>query len=209
MILRGHADLYRPAGRRDGRQHDRRRGPGRQSGGDLRHPLLDQLAGLEFVKALLEDQLDRRQLRYRLGPHVLETLDSIEGLLQRYGDQLLHVGGRQAEAGGLDHHARRRELGKRVNPCRGQRGNAEHHQQRTDGNDQEAVVQARADDPPHQGLTRLGLKRLGHHSSPLIPASAPTNSGAPTTTTWVPTGGPLLSWTVFPVIELISMGTRT
>ena len=39
---------------------------------------------------------------------------------------------------------------------------------------------------------RRGCKRLGHHSSPLIPASAPTSSGAPTTTTGVPTGGPLL-----------------
>ena len=61
-----------------------------------------------------------------------------------------------------------------------------------------AVVETCADDPSHEGFTRLGLerlslRRLGHHSSPLIPASAPTSSGAPTTTTWVPTGGPLLS----------------
>ena len=98
--------------------------------------------------------------------------------------------------------------GKGIDPRRWERGNAEDHQQGTNGDDEEAVVQAGPNDPAHQGLARLGLKRLGHHSSPLIPASAPTNSGAPTTTTWVPTGGPLLSWTVWPVIELITMGTR-
>src|SRR4029453_11218452 len=132
----------------------------------------------------------------------------IQSLLQRHGDQLLHVGGGKTEARGLNDDARRRELGKCVDPGRGQCGNAEHHQQSADGDDQEAVVQARTDNPPHQGLARLSLIRLSHPSSPLIPASAPTSSGAPTTTTWVPTGGPLLSSTVLPVIEAMSIGTR-
>src|SRR4029453_13969377 len=120
-----------------------------------------------------------------------QTGHPVEELLQGHGDQLLHVGGRQTKASRLDDHAGRREFGEGIDPGRGKDGNTEGQQQCTDGNDQEAVVQARPDDPPHQGLTRLAP-----HSSLLIPASAPTSSGAPTTTTWVPTGGPLLSWTV-------------
>ena len=61
-------------------------------------PLLDELAGLEQVGARLEDQLDRRELGHRLRAQIVEPGDAVERLLERDGDELLDLGGRQPEA---------------------------------------------------------------------------------------------------------------
>ena len=60
------------------------RGPGGQRGADRGHALRDQLACLQQVDVGVEDQLDRRQLRHRLGAQVVQAVDAVEGLLERH-----------------------------------------------------------------------------------------------------------------------------
>ena len=91
VVLRRHAYLHDPARRRHWGEHDGGRRPGRQQRLDRREAFLYELPRLPLVRALVEDQLDRRQLRHRLRPHVLQTLDSVQGLLERNRDERLHV----------------------------------------------------------------------------------------------------------------------
>jgi transposase len=51
--------------------------------GDGSDPFFDELPGVEQVRAGLEDQLDLRQLRYRLGPEHVELGHPVERLLER------------------------------------------------------------------------------------------------------------------------------
>ena len=162
-------------------------------GDDRRDALLHQLARPEQVGARLEQQLDRGQLRNRLGPHVVQALDAVQPGLERHGDELLDVGGGQAHAGGLDDHPGRGELGEDVDVHLRQRGDAQDHQADGGRDDQVPELQARADDRPHQGPPGLGWhrrrppRRFGSvHSSPLMLYSVPSSSAAPTVTTGVP-----------------------
>ena len=59
-------------------------------------------------------ELDRRQLRHRLGADDVEPRDAVERLLEGDGDQLFHFVRGQPEAERLDLDARRRKLGKGV-----------------------------------------------------------------------------------------------
>ena len=133
----------------------------------------------------------------------VQTLDPVERLLERHGHQGLDVGGRQSEARGLDDDPGRCELREDVDARGRQVDDADPHHEGAERHHQEPVRQARRHHPPHERPARGG-----HHSSPLIPASAPTSSDAPTMTTSVPAGGPEEQITVSPSIEVIVSGTR-
>ena len=67
----------------------------------------------EDVGAALEEHRDRRQARHRVRADRLDALDAVEQvLLERNGDQLLDLGGRQAERLGLDLDVGLRVLGR-------------------------------------------------------------------------------------------------
>ena len=69
----------------------------------LGQPLGDDLARLEDVGARLEDQHDRGEPGDRLGADLVEERDAVEQVrLERDGDELLDLFGRQAERLGLD-----------------------------------------------------------------------------------------------------------
>ena len=104
--------------------------------------LWHQLPGTDFVGAGLEEQLDRRQVGNRLGAHDVKPRHPVERLLQRNADQGLHFLRRKSEAGGLNLHAWRRELGKDIHRHVAQLGDRVEHQRRRDRNHQESKPQA-------------------------------------------------------------------
>ena len=155
------------------------------------------------------------KLGHRLGPQVVQALDAVQRHLDRHGDQLLDVGGGQADARRLDQHPRRGELGEHVHVHVRQDRDAQCDHADRRGDDQVAEPQAGADDPAHQGpwLGRVwpgvaGL-RPALHSSPLMLYSVPSSSGAPTVTTAAPGAGPAASTAVLPWIAPTVIRWRT
>ncbi len=93
-----------------------------------REPLLDELAGLEHVGAVLEVEEDRRQLRDRLGLDLGHARHALERVLERNRHERLHLRRRQPEALGLDLDGDRRELREHVDLLVAERLHAEEHQ---------------------------------------------------------------------------------
>ena len=151
-LVRGEPDLQDPARRGQRRHHERRAGPARQGGGDLGQPLGDQLPGAQLVGAPAEDQHDRGQLGDRLGAHVLQAFDPVELVLDRHGDQLLHLVGGVADRDRLDLHPGRRELGEHVHLGVRDPNEAEGHHGRGGEQHDPAEGEAAGDDPAHHGL---------------------------------------------------------
>ena len=139
----------------------------------------------ELVGAGLEQHLDRRQVGKALGAHDVETIDAVERLLQRNGDEGLDFLCGETQAGGLNLDARRRELGKDVHRHAAELRHAEQHHRRGDRQHDEAKFQACSDNPTYHGWS---TPPRGHSSSNSF--SDPYNSAAPTVTTRVPVDGP-------------------
>ena len=194
--LRRHADLHHPTGGGDRRDDDRWSRPGRQRREYARETFLDQLPCPHDVRAGLEQQLDRREIRDRLGAHQVQPVQAVEGLLQRHGDEAFDLLGGEPEAGRLDFHPRRRELRERVDRRLGKLGDAEYHHRGGSGQHDEPEPQARANDRPH------------HHSSSNS-SSLPYSSAAPTVTTVSPTFGPVDSTARSPVTDSTVTRART
>ncbi len=204
MVVRRHADLYGTRSGRSRGQHHRRGRPGWQAWRYRRQPLLDELAGPEQIGSGLEEQLDLRQLLHRLGAQVVQVRETIHGSLEGHGNELLDVRGRQAQAGGLDEHPRRGELGEHIDLLVRERSDAQQHHARGRGDDKITELQAGTDDPAHQRPWLV----LAHYS-PLMSYSAPSSWVAPTVTTGVPTAGPLARIAVLPSMARTVMLCRT
>ena len=119
------------------------------------HALLYQQPRVHEVGPGLEDEDHVGQVRHGPGAHDVESLDAVQGLLHRHGDQLLDVRRGHAEAEHLDLHPRRRELGVDVDRRAAELRHAEHDQQRRPENHEVAQLQARLDDPTHHGRSSL------------------------------------------------------
>ena len=119
--LRRQADLHDAAGRRQRLDHDRRAPPRSASVGVTAaiRSCTSCRASSRSVPGLKISTIDDRS-RDRLRAHRRRARDAVQRLLQRDGDQLLDLGGRQPEARRLNLDPRRRELGERRRPaCRG------------------------------------------------------------------------------------------
>jgi hypothetical protein len=146
----GEPDHQDPAGRRQRLEHAGRLGHVRDPAGGLDQALLHQLPGLQHVGPRLEDQLDPRQPGERLGAELVEERDPVEQvLLERDGDQLLHLFRREPERLGLDVDQWRVELRKHVHRRVAELGDAKQHQPGGDRQHQKAQPQARRNDPAH------------------------------------------------------------
>ena len=165
--LRREAD-HQHAARRGERLQQRRRPGDVRERVRLGQALLDELAGAVDVGARLEDEHDRRQAGQRLGADDLHALDAVEQVrLERNGDQLLDLVGRQAERLGLDLHVGRRELRQHVDRRVAQLHDAYDHHAHRHADDQQPETQARS------GRLRgssLRPPRLGHHRDRLARA---------------------------------------
>ncbi len=135
-LVRRNADHHEAAGGRQRLQNHRRRGHVRQR---IRQgqAFLDHLAGFHDVGAALESEHDRRQPGHRLGADRFQPRHAAQQLFQIERDQAGHLICGQADCFGLNHHYRRRELGKDVDrhllqldgPEYGQRGSHAQHQE--------------------------------------------------------------------------------
>ena len=84
-----------------------------------RHALRDQLARLSAGRCRLEEQLDRGQLGHRLRAHRRRARHAVQRLLERHGDQRLHL--RRSTARGRwsgSPRAAARTPGRRPRACR-------------------------------------------------------------------------------------------
>ena len=155
-----------------GAAHDgqRRRGRG--------EALLDELAGLEHVGAVLEVQEDRRELRHRLRLDLGHPGHALERVLERDGDERFDLRRRQAETLGLDLDRDRRELREHVDLLMAERLHAEEHQRDRARDHEVAEAQAQVDDraastqPPAAAsvtgarLTSAPAPRSGRRTAP-------------------------------------------
>jgi hypothetical protein len=117
----------------------------------LRELLLHELARLGDVGALLEEQDDRREARHRLRAQDGGALHAVEEVgLQRHGDQLLDLLGRQPERLGLDLDVGWCELGQDVDRRVTQLHETGRHHGHGGAEDQQPEAQRRRDDPAHQ-----------------------------------------------------------
>ena len=115
-VLRLEADHQDAARRGEGLEHLRRRRDVRQRG-DPSELLLHQRASVEEVRPPVEDQVDPRDPWGRVGSDRVDSLDPVqEEVLHGNRDQVLHLGGREPEALGLDLHGRRAHLRHDVDP---------------------------------------------------------------------------------------------
>ncbi len=130
-------------------------GPGRQGRRHSRQALLDQLAGQQQVGSPLEDQVDDREGSDRLRAHDVEALDAIEGVLERNGDELLNLGGRQPKRRYLDLDARRSKFGEDIDRRVLQLPRAKIHQGNRSRDDEKAELDAFLDDEAHHGGAAL------------------------------------------------------
>ena len=76
--------------------------------------LHDELAGEVDVGAIFEGDGDLREPELRDGTHLLEAGQPGDGLLDREGDLLLDLEGRERRRGGVDLDLDRRRVGKRI-----------------------------------------------------------------------------------------------
>ena len=86
--------------------------------------------------------LDLRVLRHRLRAHDVEIGNAVERLLQGHGDELLDLGGGEADRGGLDLDLGRRELGEDVDLRLRELDGADDQQGHGEGDDDEPELQA-------------------------------------------------------------------
>ncbi len=117
---------------------------------------------MEEVGAAVEEQHDRREGRNRLRANGVELRQPLERLLERHGDERLHLLGGEPEAVGLDLDLGLRELREDVNRRVPKNPAAEDHHPDAQGDDDVTELQADRDDPAHQW-----------------PLSAPTPDSAP------------------------------
>jgi hypothetical protein len=111
---RRYADLHRPTGRRQWRQHHRRTRGGGQPCLHLCHPLLYELAGADYIGAAIEQDRYRRQTEHGLGPQRHQIGDAVDRRFDRHGNQAFHLFGRKTRRFGLNLDHRRCELGKYI-----------------------------------------------------------------------------------------------
>ena len=136
-------------------------------GVDALDALLDELARMHQIGVGLEDQLDLRELRDGIRAQDVDGREAGQRLLERNGHERLDVAGGQAEGGGLDLDARRRELREDVDGRGAQLLHPEEHRPRRDRDDDEPVAQAGRDDPAKHGqaptvrLLRVADAELG------------------------------------------------
>ena len=212
--LRGERDLHHATGRRDDRIQRRGRGPARQRRRRGRQSLLHELAGLEDVGAVREVEEDGRQLGDRFGADLIDAGDALERVLERDRDQLLDLGGREAQALRLDLDADRCELREHIDLLVAERPHSEQHQRRRGRHHQVAVAQARADEEAHgsgadpqHGAAGMSGRALRHQVCSRTPVWTPYSSSAPTVTTRAPTAGPRSRYTESPEIWATDTGT--
>ena len=157
---------------------------------DPGQPLLDELTRLHQVRALSEDQHDRRQAEHRLRSDGRDLGHAGERALDRHADERLDLECRQPGRLGLHFNQRRRELGKTSNGTeRMARAPA------TDGDDRQhadddRVAQRQRDQPAQHRATcprRTRCRRAPprRRSRWSCPRSSPR-----TTITLVPAGPP-------------------
>ena len=120
----------------------------------------DDLARPDRVGPRFEGQDDRREARNRLGLDRLQPCDAVEEVrLQRNGDELLDILGRQAERLGLDLDVGGRDLGQRVNRGDRKRHRAEDDQPAGDTQDQQPESHAQRHDGSHQRCPSILIGR--------------------------------------------------
>ena len=149
VLFRRDPDLHRPAGRRQGLEHDRRAGREGQGTDRQLETLLHQLPGMQDIGSHLEDEADRRQTDHRLGTQDVELRRAPELLLHRPRDQLFDLVRRHADAFCLNLDDGRRELREDVHRHRAKALDAEVHHRRRGGDHEESELQAGSDDPTH------------------------------------------------------------
>src|SRR5215472_7042843 len=134
-----------PADRGQRLDHDRRAAHIGQ-GMRLGHAFLHHLPRGVQVRAGLEGQVDRGQAGHRRGMNAVQPRNAVEQiLLERHGNQLLYLGGGQAERLRLDLHRRRREFRVDIDGSRSQLGNPDDHQPDGERYDQAPESEARAE----------------------------------------------------------------
>ena len=201
--LRRQADLHDPARRRERLHHERRRRPRRQRRRDRAEPLLDELARLEEVGAALEEQRDVRELR-RPTPSGSRRRPATPFSASSSGT----VTSSSTSAADSPRQAVwistrvRRELREDVDLLVAELAPAEEDERGGGRHDQEAEPQARCRRSSARAL-RVAL------SPPRRRTRRPAAPAAPTVTTGVPAGGPLLSSATGPLVRATVIGVRT
>ena len=169
MFFRGNPDLHDPTGRGHRLNHGRWLRPGRQGGCRRLQAFLHQLTRVDFVGPGLEEEDNDRQVGNRAGPHDLKSRHAVQCLLQRDGDQFLHLHRRKPEAAGLNFNLGRRELWKDIDrhaadlrhPVNHQHGCESHHQEsKPQGCRNNPVQHKRFPCPIFQPQTRCRIVRL-------------------------------------------------
>ena len=114
-----------------------------------RDSLLYELTRVQEIGTAIEDHLDRRELRHRLGADHVEVGQPLECLLQWNGDQPLHLARGEPERARLYLDLRRRELREDVDLRLRKCQEPEDQQRGSPCGHDEAEPQARSNDPSH------------------------------------------------------------
>ena len=118
--------------------------------------LLNNLPRVEWISAVLEDQLDRRQAGNRLRGDVLEERNTVEQvLLHGRGDQLFDLVGGETERFRADFYLDLAELGKHVDRHRVELHDAESEGEQRQGKYEAACADARGDQTARHWSSRV------------------------------------------------------